>query len=355
MVELPSDRKVPRHRSKASSHVIKCRFVLSAVTYPHFIVPNEAALSKNGCVTRRRRRPCAGRGMPSPCRPRHDAAAMPGWAGCPPNAHTPPVDDRRKLWPVRWPPAAPHGPGPRRRTGNKTARPRDSPPSALQLLMYGPKTETRSIYRDSPPSALHGPATPGLSRPLAKSLAGPVPECLGPPPGASKARRPARVAEGCWQRLLAGRRRAGDIPAHGGGLRRSQNQHRSRPAGGCPPSSWRLPTAIASTHPRRRTAAVRRTNQSRRTAGMLVACNAAGDVIHLRCLAPPGLGAPHSRRARAWCGSGASVAPGLPARAGDLKAGRDTASSGPGDGDPHSHCAVTRPACVPRDGGGMRR
>ena len=36
------DREVPRHRSEASSHVIKCRFVVSAVTYPHFIVPTKA-------------------------------------------------------------------------------------------------------------------------------------------------------------------------------------------------------------------------------------------------------------------------------------------------------------------------
>ena len=41
--ELRSDRKVPRHRSEVSSHVIKCRFVVSAVTYPHFIVPTKAA------------------------------------------------------------------------------------------------------------------------------------------------------------------------------------------------------------------------------------------------------------------------------------------------------------------------
>ena len=37
---------MPRHRSEASSHVIKCRFVVSAVTYPHFIVPTIAAAFK---------------------------------------------------------------------------------------------------------------------------------------------------------------------------------------------------------------------------------------------------------------------------------------------------------------------
>ena len=41
-MELRSDGKVPRHRSAASPHVIKCRFVVSAVTYPHFIVPTKA-------------------------------------------------------------------------------------------------------------------------------------------------------------------------------------------------------------------------------------------------------------------------------------------------------------------------
>ena len=33
---------MPRHRSEASSDIIKCRFVQSAVTYPHLIVPTKA-------------------------------------------------------------------------------------------------------------------------------------------------------------------------------------------------------------------------------------------------------------------------------------------------------------------------
>ena len=49
-VQFLSDRKVQRHRSEASSHVIKCRFVLSAVTYPHFIVPTKKAALKKGAL-----------------------------------------------------------------------------------------------------------------------------------------------------------------------------------------------------------------------------------------------------------------------------------------------------------------